>query len=258
MKNKNLNEAKRNKNDEFYTMYEDIHNELKHYKDQFKGKKIYCNCDNENSNFVKYLKDKKEEYGIEAIVHYDGDFRSNGSIQLLEQSDIVITNPPFSLFRDFLGQLMIFNKKFLIIGSLLAVKNKDMFPLFKNNEVKIGYKQGSMSFNTPNDGIKKFGNIIWYTNLEMSKDKELIEVKNLEKEYNKDNYPKYENYKAINVNRLKDIPKDYFKPMGVPITYLTKHNSKDFNILDKINPILEGKAIYERIIINIKGENNGK
>ncbi len=253
--NKNFNRAKINKNDEFFTLYKDIHNELKHYKDQFKGKKIYCNCDNENSNFVKYLKDKKEEYGIEAIVHYDGDFRSNDSTQLLEMSDIVITNPPFSLFRVFLEQLIRFDKKFLILGTNGALTYQSVFNYFKQDKVRIGYFYGLMLFKTHTDEIKRLGNINWYTNLEITKEKTLIQEKDLFRIYNKNDYPEYDNYKAININKVKQIPKDYFGIMGVPITYLNKHNPKLFNLLGQSNTkkentyFMKGKKPYARVFI---------
>ena len=130
MSNKNLHKAKRNKNDEFYTQLPDIEKELGHYKKHFKNKIIYCNCDTKDSNFVKYFQDNFEALELKELLYTHNDFRDN--IALLKKADIVVTNPPFSLFRQYLAQLIEYKKKFLIIGSLNAVTYKEVFPLIKN------------------------------------------------------------------------------------------------------------------------------
>lgn len=267
MANDNLKNAKREKNDEFYTRLCDIEDELKHYKSQLKGKVIFCNCDDpEESNFWKYFKLNFEHLGLKKLVathferekpsyklEYDGelieksvlrengDFRSPEAIRILEESDIIVTNPPFSLFREYVGQLMEYDKKFLIIGNQNAVTYKDIFKFMKDNQLWFGYKIGAFKFEVPShyvtgnlevgaDGKKyaKFGNIAWYTNLETTKRHENLI---LYKPYSEAAYPKYDNYDAINVDKVAEIPVDYFGVMGVPITFLDKYNPEQFEIL---------------------------
>jgi len=254
-KNRNLQKARKAKNDEFYTRIEDIEKELVHYKDHFKDKIIYMNCDNpEVSNFWKYFYLNFKHFGLKKIIstHYDakkptykweydgkdvlkesleqnGDFRSPESIELLKKSDIVVTNPPFSLFREYIDQLMEYNKKFVIIGNKNAISYKEIFKLMKNNEIWLGYTSPK-EFLQPDGTMKKFGNIGWFTNLEISKrNEELI----LHKKYygNEQDYPKYDNYNAINVDKVSDIPYDYEGYIGVPITFLDKFNPNQFEII---------------------------
>ena len=191
-----------------------------------------------NGNFEPDL----EEIGIKELKG-NGDFRNQESIELLKQADIVVTNPPFSLFREYLAQLIEYDKKFLIIGSQNAVTYKEVFSLIRENKVWIGYKSGDMAFQVPKhyepretrywedeDGQKwrSLGNICWFTNLEISKrDEDLI----LYKKYNEVEYPKYDNYDAINVGKVAEIPMDYKGAMGVPITFLDKYNPHQFEIL---------------------------
>lgn len=252
MANKNLTNAKKQKNDEFYTMLTDIEKELKHYKEQFKDKIVYCNCDDpEESEFWKFFELNFEEYGLKKLIstHYDaekptyklelqvdrdgdgkitskdivktplkqnGDFRSEESIELLKEADIVVTNPPWSLFREYVVQLMEYKKKFLIIGNKNAVTYKEIFPLIKDNKIWLGYKTIS-EFKIPGSSISKkvTGLSRWFTNLPNKKAADPIEL--IEK-YDPKKYPKYDNYDAINVNRVVDIPFDYDGVMGVPIT----------------------------------------
>lgn len=201
----------------------------------------------------------------------DGDFRSAECIELLKQADIVVTNPPFSLFREYVAQLMEYNKKFLIIGNQNAITYKEIFPLIKDNKLWLGYgfKNGNAYFGVSKDaatnyangvydavtGLVKFRNCCWFTNLEHSKRHEPMI---LYKRYNPDDYPKYDNYDAINVDKTKDIPCDYDGVMGVPITFLDKYNPEQFEILGLDDhreewrgkgPNLNGKTIYRRIII---------
>lgn len=227
--NENLNKAKVAKNDEFYTRLEDIEKELEHYTEHFKGKVVYCNCDDANrSNFFKYFSTNFQKLGLKKLITsglkdngtgviaiqkgddidiYDGngDFRSEECIEFLKEADIVVTNPPFSLFRQYVAQLMQYGKKFLIIGNMNAITYKEIFPYIKNNELWLGITS-IKDFIQPNGEIKKFGNICWFTNLEHNKrNEELI----LYKHYNPTEYPKYENYFAIEVSKVAEIPMDY-------------------------------------------------
>ncbi|MFY7987275.1 MAG: adenine-specific methyltransferase EcoRI family protein [Flavobacterium sp.] len=289
--NSNLKEAKRAKNDEFYTQLSDIEKELRLYKDHFKDKVVYCNCDDPRvSNFfhyfsynfehlrlkkliatcyknqdvdlfstneskhavyLEYTGDKNgnkipdaNEIGIKPLKG-DGDFRSQESIELLKQADIVVTNPPFSLFREYVAQLIEYDKKFLIIGNLNSVTYKDIFKLIKSNKLWFGHSihSGDREFRVPEDypltaassRIDSDGNkfirvkgVRWFTNLDYEeRHYDLI----LYKSYNPEEYPFYENYNAINVDRTKDIPKDYEGNIGVPITFLDKYIPEQFEIV---------------------------
>ena len=293
-KNDNLHKAKEKKNDEFYTQLTDIEKELKHYKKHFENKVIFCNCDDpEWSNFWKYFslnfdhlklkkliathfEEKKQSYKLEmyrdeAGVHTEiktleqnGDFRSPESIKLLKEADIVITNPPFSLFREYIAQLMEYNKSFVIIGNKNAITYKEFFPLLKENKVWIGFNNVH-EFLQPDGTVRKFGNIGWFTNLDIVKRHEdLI----LYKKYNEEDYPKYDNYDAINVDKISEIPMNYNGAMGVPITFLDKYNPEQFDIIgisgNLANAIMiEGKRkagrfyignkrLYDRIVIKRK------
>lgn len=173
-----------------------------------------------------------------------GNFSSNECVELLKQSDIVVTNPPFSLFREYVELLINHGKKFLIIGNQNAITYKEIFPLIKNNQMWLGYKSGDMAFKVPPDSEprktrywvdetgqkwRSMGNICWFTNLDIPKRHEdLI----LYKTYNPDEYPKYDNYDAINVDKTADIPMDYDGVMGVPITFLSKYNPDQFEIVE--------------------------
>ena len=223
--NSNLHAAKNVKNDEFYTQYEDIKKELENYKEFLKGKIIYCNCDKPDSNFVKFLNDVKGEWNIKEIYHtsiQEGiDFRSDKSINILKKCDIVISNPPFSLFRQYIAQLMEYEKKFIIIGNKNAITYKEFFPLLKDDKVWIGYNNVH-NFVRPDGSFKKFGNIGWYTNLPVDKKVGLTLTEHYyeddgitPKPESAEKYPKYDNYDAINVDRLKDIPCDYFPKIKI-------------------------------------------
>ena len=263
MANKSLTAAKKAKNDEFYTQLSDIEKELRHYKQHFSGKVVFCNCDDPTySEFWRYFHLNFSELGLKKLVatHYDpdsssygieyeggndvdytvgtvfrlkqhGDFRSEECIELLKQSDIVVTNPPFSLFRLYVEQLMEYGKKFIIIGNKNAITYKEFFPLLKDNKVWIGCNNVK-EFRQSDGSVKKFGNIGWYTNLDVVKQHEDLVL--WQRYYEDDGvtpkpdaeerYPRYDNYDAINVDRLQDIPCDYFGVMGVPITFLDKYN----------------------------------
>ncbi len=278
--------AKKLKKDEFYTQLPDIENELRHYREHFSGKVVYCNCDDPKiSNFFHYFTHNFEKLGLKKLIttcyknqnsdlfsqndsekaicleyveggntpdlaktrishlNGDGDFRSRECIELLKQSDIVVTNPPFSLFREYVAQLMEYGKEFLIIGSRNAITYKEIFPLIKNNKLWLGYSTGDMEFRVPDyyppkvhryrmdEKGRKFyslGNAGWFTNLDLKKRHEEII---LYKKYSPDEYPKYDNYDAIEVSKVNKIPVDYDGAMGVPITFLDKHNPDQFEII---------------------------
>ena len=201
-----------------------------------------------------------EEIGINYL-KTDGDFRNEECIEFLKQSDIIITNPPFSLFREYLSLLVKYEKKFLIIGNMNAITNKEIFPLIKDNKIWLGYNTNGMSFKIPNNkSIKHMGFACWFTNLDFQKRHENII---LSKKYNKTDHPKYDNYNAINVDKTTDIPSNYDGVMGVPISFLDKYNPDQFEILgttryhdgsnisNDIN-FVNGKLLYMRLLIRSK------
>lgn len=336
MANQNLTAAKKAKKDEFYTQLADIENELRHYRDHFRGKTIFCNCDDPyESNFFKYFamnfnafglkkliatcydgspvqgtelplnfdgevsdQPKKSAYKVEitevrdvngdgrtdlADVQYllqndrnvlsllkgNGDFRSAECVELLKEADVVVTNPPFSLFREYVAQLMKYGKKFVIIGNQNAIKYKEVFPFFIENRMWLGYgfKGGAAHFVSPyedkatasdhKEGMIRVSGVNWFTNLDIKKrHEELV----LYKCYTPEEYPTYDNYEAINVDKTADIPCDYEGVMGVPITFLDKYCPQQFDIVGVLNhgcdsiydlakPIINGKEIYTRILI---------
>ena len=224
MRNSNLLAAKINKNDKFFTQLVDIEKELSHYTDQFKGKVIYCNCDTEESNFVKYFRNNKT---IKKLLYSSNDFRDN--IELLKQADIVVTNPPFSLFREYIAQLMEHKKKFLVIGNMNAIICKEIFPLIKDDKLWWGYNC-VRHFGIPNGKIVEGARSFWYTNLShKNRNEKFILTKTYKG--NKSDYPKYDNYDAIEVSKAINIPKDFTGIMGVPITFLDKYNPNQFKII---------------------------
>ena len=186
---------------------------------------------------------KPEEIGIKRLKG-DGDFRSPECIELLKEADIVVTNPPFSLFREYIAILMLYEKKFIIIGNQNAITYKDVFPLLKNNKVWPGYNHVK-EFLQSDGNIKKFGNIQWFTNLDISKRHEKLI---LYKKYTPADYPKYDNYDAINIDKVTDIPCDYDGIMGVPITFLDKYNPEQFEIIGATES--EGKGFSQGLWIS--------
>ena len=257
--NANLHKAKDAKNDEFYTQLTDVSKELMHYKQHFKDKIIFCNCDDPTwSAFWKYFHLNFSALGLKKLIstHYDktqptykmeytggddndievgvktplegnGDFRNQECLDLLDEADIVVTNPPFSLFREYVAVLMEHEKKFLIIGNKNAVTNKEFFPLLQSESVWIGYNNVH-EFLQPDNTIKKFGNIGWYTNLDIAKRHEKII---LWKHYDAEAYSKYDNFDAIDVPKVSEIPIDYDGIMGVPITIMDKISPEQFEII---------------------------
>ena len=224
------------------------------YKNQ--DRDLFSRNDAEHAIYLEYSGSKNqstvpdpENIGIKHL-NGDGDFRSAESIELLKRADIVVTNPPFSLFREYVAQLIEYDKKFLIIGSLNAVTYNDIFKLIRANKLWLGYgfQAGNAYFAVPNPGnyakgvydeatgLVKFRNVTWFTNLDISKRHEdLI----LYKTYNPDAYPMYDNYDAIEVAKVEDIPGDYDGVMGVPLTFLEKHSRDQFEIVG-----LSGEADY--------------
>ncbi len=234
---------------------------------------------------VEYL--IKNQKNTLTLLKGNGDFRSSECIKLLKEADIVVTNPPFSLFREYIEQLMNYKKKFLIIGNQNAITYKEVFSHLKKNEIWLGFKSGDMSFKVPEyyepkatrywvdetgQKWRSLGNICWFTNLDISKRHEKLI---LYKKYNESEYPKYDNFNAINVNKVAEIPYDYKELMGVPITFMDKYNPKQFIIVDALNRYalldsqgtnedvqrrhshtcnINGKATYYRIVIKAKEE----
>ncbi len=323
--NIHLQKANKAKNDEFYTQLSDIEKELKHYKEHFRDKVIFCNCDDpEESHFWKYFSENFGFLGLKKLIatHYqtekpsykleisrdmnnDGkinkldtiktplkqnwDFRSPECIEILEEADIVVTNPPFSLFRDYVAQLFEYEKKFVIVGNQNAITYKEFFPYFKENKVWLwnGFSGWAAHFiNKHYEDYATAGDhkewmirvswVVWFTNLEIQKRHEdLI----LYKKYTPEEYPKYDNYDGINIDKTKDIPMDYPGIMWVPITFLDKYNPDQFEIiwqaswntrasapkeiLERLNyrihpedrwgcTIVNGKKTYGRILIRNK------
>lgn len=314
-----LQKAKKNKSDEFYTQLSDIESELKHYKNHFKDKIVFCNCDDPRvSNFFYYFASNFKKLGLKKVIatcykkqernlfniekefengfffEYtgtqgekikptlddvtyfkgDGDFRSAESTELLKQSDVVVTNPPFSLFREYVNQLVKYNKKFLIIANINAITYQEIFKLIKENKAWLGINlgRGISGFIVPEHyelygteaRIDEFGNRIvspnnclWLTNLDNSKRHEDIA---LTKRYfgNESEYPYYDNYNGINVDKTQDIPMDYSGIIGVPITFLHKFNPEQFEIIkfrkgdDEKDLSINGKYPYFRILIRNK------
>ena len=187
----------------------------------------------------KYIDEKtgksKTKFVKKDLYYEAGDFRSDMSLALLEECDIVVTNPPFSLFREFVSVLMKYNKQFLIIGSKNAIKYKEIFPLLKNNEIWIGCNNVK-EFKKPSGSFQKFGNISWYTNIDHVKRHQMLplDLGYIYKGY-EDMYPKYDNYNAINVDKIAEIPSDYEGIMGVPITFLDKYCPEQFRIIGQMN-----------------------
>ncbi|MCH9666136.1 MAG: adenine-specific methyltransferase EcoRI family protein [Gammaproteobacteria bacterium] len=234
MSNTNLHKAKRERNDEFYTQMEDVVAELQHYKAHFKGNVVYCNCDNPSqSNFYKYFAANYTALGLKDLLfnayqdENHGDFRSEQAIAKLKRADIVVTNPPFSLFREFMAQLVEYDKEFIILGPTNALGYLSVFNLFKTDKVWAGVNNKPLTFDTPS-GTSKAVPICWFTNLDHNNYREPLV---LTETYDPDKYPTYENYDAINVDRLDKIPMDYTGVMGVPITYLLRHKTKQLNLL---------------------------
>lgn len=313
--NKRLSRAIANKNDEFYTMFEEIEKELVHYKQHFKNKVVFCNCDDpkeaknlrDGSHFWNYFYKNFEHLGLKKLIttHYlppekkkrtykleytgknmgggvrlkktmlkqNGDFRSDECVELLREADIVVTNPPFSKLRLYMAQLMEHKKKFLIIGNMNAVFYKEIFPLLQKNKIWMGVKKAynmnmiipkhlisedfKFKINDNGDAIADIPMVMWFTNLTHKRRKEDIL---LYREYNEKDFPKYDNYDAIEVGLVKEIPKNYYGKIGVPKTFMSKHNPNQFEVLGRDTDMtkdgkglkLNGKNVFARFIIQRK------
>lgn len=254
--NNNLHKALKNKDDEFYTYYKDVEAEVKNYSAHLVGKILFLNCNDIDSNksaFWDYFVDNftilqlKEVIATSynpggraimksyngsnitsTVLNGDGNYRSKESLAILKKADIVVTNPPFSLFRDLVKLIIDNDKSFLLIGNENTFASTEIFPLIKDGKVWTGINKVKR-FKRQDESDREFGNVCWFTNLSNNKqNKELV----LTKIYSPDNYFVYDNYyTAINVDALADIPKDYNGVMGVPISYLGKYNSNQFQIL---------------------------
>lgn len=350
--NSQLTNAKRAKNDEFYTRLTDIEKELRHYRKHFKGKTVFCNCDDPfESNFFKYFVLNFNQLGLKKLIatcyatspisnqqislfdvlggdesnrdkpykavvtkvydttgdggidmvdvaelfkmgenkltelEGDGDFRSEECLKLLEEADIVVTNPPFSLFREYVAALIEYDKKFVIMGNKNAITYKEFFPYLKNGLVWVGatslnggrwmimpnnieIQSKKTKIDTNGDVILNVAGVCWFTNLDIKKRHEdLILIKR----YNPEDYPKYDNYDVIEVSKVVDIPYDYAGVMGVPITFMDKYNPDQFEIIgmaedngkgysgdeskwDGKNPhcVVNGKNKFKRLFIKNK------
>lgn len=335
-KNNTLRKAKDVKNDEFYTRLEDINEEMNNYEDKFRDKIVFCNCDDPTwSNFWKYFHMNFEYLGLKKLIttHYEidgknsykieysggndtdfedgvvtqlqenGDFRSDECVALLDEADIVVTNPPFSLFREYITLLIEYKKDFIILGNMNAITYKEVFPLMKENKIWLGCRSLSrdMYFDVPKerrtwlvenkkegsaykiiDGIVmgRLASACWFTNIDHQKRHQTIETTYLyskKEELYPDLYPKYDHYDAIEVSKISEIPMDYEKLMGVPITFLGKYNPEQFEIIDALNRYalldtqntnkyvqsihshtcnIGGKSTYFRIVIKRKKEDS--
>lgn len=338
--NINLQNAKNTKDDEFYTTYECVEDELSHYTNHFYKKTVLCNCDDPfESNFCKYflryfnrlglsrlictsfasskmvatqlslfdMNDKSIKTGAGYVLDVknignssstdilsdvfvsdflkstkcikklqgDGDFRGSECLAYLDDADIVVTNPPFSLFKEIVSLLVKKNKKYLLIGNQNALTYKEIFPLIQNNEVWTGYRFGDMRFRVPADSEprstrywvdetgqkwRSLGNAMWLTNLENGHHNEFL---TLTKSYNPTDYPRFDTYDAINVSKCADIPYDYAGIMAVPITIIDKYNPEQFEIIGEANhgsdneydlfkPVINGKLTFKKILIKNK------
>ena len=299
-KNNNLHNAKKAKNDEFYTRLEDIEKEMCHYREHFRGKVIYCNCDDpKESNFFKFFSLQFEFLGLKKLISTgykenghgvayiyegdknennlpddseirtyelqgNGDFRSEECIEFLKEADVVVTNPPFSLFREVVAQLVEYNKKFLLLGNNNAITYKEIFPLIMSNKMWLGYSNNKTMEFVLSDSYEKWDRIengkkigkvpaiSWFTNLEHDHRNRPLD---LTQRYDPRYYPKYDNYDAIECSKVMDIPRDYDGVIGVPITFLDKYCPKQFRIvrfrkgLDDKDLSIKGYCPYFRILI---------
>ena len=265
--NKSMQAAKVNKNDEWYTMLNDIEEEISMHMDyvrQFYGKTVLCNCDDpEWSNFFLFFRNHFEQLQLKKVIftHYEmsgnssyklewdgsylgydtlnlvrtplkgnGDFRSPECLALLDECDIVVTNPPFSLLREFIETIISRGKDMVIIANEVQCTSKNIFPLFQTGKVNFGYNHVK-EFRTPDGTMKKFGNIAWFTTLKLDKYNEELPL-TAQYEGHEDRYPRYDNYDGIEVNQIRKIPRDYFGIMGVyGPSFFAQYNREQFEVL---------------------------
>lgn len=296
--NENLHHALKNKNDEFYTLYSDVELECKNYLQFFKNKIIYLNTDDETSAFWQYFYNNFNAFNLKQLfathlqeptsyilstkngisvnrinLQGNGDCFSTECRLCIQLADIIITNPPFSRFKELVSLLESYNKQWLLVGNENSCTTTELFPLMRDKKVQTGFNK-IQSFQTINNSIQNFGNIGWFTNLPINKK---IPMLNLTAIYESNKYPKYENYDAINIPYVNQIPNDYFEIMGVPIGFLINKwnytqfdvlgiaagNSKKHNLYGNVPytphindrggaAILNGKRQYSRIFIRRK------
>lgn len=254
--------ARKAKDDEFYTLREDIDRELAYYADYFRDKAVYCNCDDPaRSNFFRYFYDNFEALGLQVLVstYYNpdgdayvseivrdfhtgeksvqvrtklsgnGDFRSAECMGILSSCDVVVSNPPFSLAREYISVLMGSGKAFLIISNLNNATCKTVFPFLRDDRMWLG-NTSPKKFMRPDGFLRSFGNVVWYTNIDIVGRHRPLDP-TCQYSGNEDMYPVYDNYDAIDVGRVSDIPGDYDGTMGVPITFLGRYCPEQFEIL---------------------------
>ena len=281
-----LKNAKKKKNDEYYTRMEDVKDELDHYKKWFKNQIIYCNCDDpEWSNFYIYFKENFNDLQLAKLIstHYvsegnsymveydgiketrteldgDGDFRSPECRMIMWDVDVVVTNPPFSLFRDLIDMLMEMNKKFIVMGTLHGFAYSNIFPYVRAGIIRPGFTYNkNMKFYVPEESdyterdektgrkVATIGTISWYTNFRIDKEIKPLE---LTATYSPEKYPKYDTMDFISVNKLSEIPCDYYDFMGVPITYLGYHDPTKFYLWElSCRAKVDGEQLFKRVII---------
>ena len=315
MKNSNLAAAKAAKNDEFYTCREDVESELTHYADSFRGKTVYCNCDDPDvSEFWKFFQRNFTAWGLKRLIatHYEpdaanysymiemnpgdawdmepvkkliqsnGDFRSAACIELLKQADIVVTNPPFSLFREYMALLIRYQKMFLVMGNKNAFTYREVFPLVRDNQIWPGVTSinggrrmivpqhvvsDKARLDTQGRRVLNIAGVCWFTNMDHWKRHMPLELTRVYHGHEQE-YPGYDNYAAIEVGRVQDIPGDYDGVMGVPITFLDKYCPEQFEIIGATEsegrgfsaglwdetsgvsqPLIHGQKRYKRLFI---------
>jgi hypothetical protein len=305
--NKSLNRAKERQRDEFYTLYGDIEREVNAYveynKDVFRDKTVLCPCDDPTwSNFTQFFVNNFEALGLQKLIstciasgddtqgkvlvldrsnylegdkvawqylNGDGDFRSEETTKYRDEADIIVTNPPFSLFREFFKWVIEANKSFLVVANLNTVITASVFPYIKENKIWLGkgFDRNVGCFRTiyeyrDENGLRRFCNCCWLTNLphncrQPMKLNTLRDIKahSIYKELRGKDFVKYDNYDAIDIPYVKSIPLDYDGAMGVPITFLYQYLPEQFEILDKLSsPRLMERALYKRIIIRNRPE----
>ena len=297
-----LHSAKYRKYDEFYTRYEDVEKELKHYKDHFQGKVVYCNCDSVQSNFVRYFIKNFVKLGLKKLIatHYidqnidfftttrpdktrllittycpiqrivknsfhtlkgNGSFKSPECVEYLKQADIVITNPPFSLFRDFIALMMQNHKKFLILGNIGAAIYRDIFPYMQNDTMRLGVQRDIKDFEVPDDyylknhkmlngkKVASFGIVRWFTNMQHG----FKPTPKLDTKYDPAINLYYDNYNAVEVSSYNLIPHDWPGMMGAPVTLMDVYNPDLIQLIDAPSSSLSiaNKAMFKRIIFRL-------
>lgn len=294
MSNKSLDNAKIKKNDEFYTQYDDIETEITYFKDQLRDKIIFLPCDTQESNFYRYFKanffslgisllraahlERENEYSFmiefdgekETIVPLlgNGDFLSEEIQNIISSSNVIITNPPFSLWKEFIDIIIDSGKKFLLIANENAITYKKTFKYIKEGLIWPYYNSPRPKefYSSQDDSFVKFGNILWLTNLEVDKT-ELAPSLTSTYSGNESSYHLYDNYPALNIDRVASIPIDYYGPMGVPVTFFNKFfPSSTFELLgcsSYSDPSCygigdlwcQGRKVYKRLIIRRKQNN---